>query len=207
MDDAGAIDEMKIWHLINAWGYARDNGEWEMLANCFCEDAIINISWIHAPASEFVARSRDMSAKRKPGTHSKHLFSSPLVRIAAKRAFAICHVNLEIRDEIDGHMVDLQAWARFFDLLRKEHDGQWRIYKRTAVYEKDRLNLVDPRGAPADLFAGLDLSGYLPAVQYLSWFIRRRMGAEPRAGIVSVYSEQEQKLKHEGAAWLHGETT
>ena len=99
MDDASLIDEMKVWRLINVWGYARDNGEWDMLADCFCHDATINISWIHAPAREFVARSREMTAKRKPGAHLKHMFASPLVRVEAKRAFSVCHCTLESRDE------------------------------------------------------------------------------------------------------------
>jgi hypothetical protein len=104
-----------------------------------------------------------MAAKRKPGTHLKHVFASPLVRIEGKRAFSICHVNLESRDEIDGHAVDLRVWFRFFDLLRKEEDGKWRIHNRTAVYEKDRIDPVDPRGVPAALFANMDLSGFVPA--------------------------------------------
>ena len=204
MDDASVIDEMKIWRLISAWGYARDNSEWDMLAHCFCQDATVNISWINAPASEFVARSKEMAAKRKPGTHLKHVFASPLVRIEVKRAFSICHVNLESRDEIDGHAVDLRVWFRFFDLLRKEEDGKWRIHNRTAVYEKDRIDPVDPRGVPAALFANMDLSGFVPATRYLSWYVAR-MGFKPRTDMVTVYSQEEQTLKRRSDVWLRGE--
>jgi len=52
----------------------------------------------------------------------------------------------------DGREVDLQSWMRFFDLLERR-DGGWRIVKRTAVYEKDRLDPVDPRSIPKDFFA------------------------------------------------------
>ena len=204
MDDVSVIDEMKVWRLINAWGYARDNSEWGMLADCFCRDATINISWIHAPATEFVARSKQMTAKRKPGTHLKHVFASPLVRVEANRAFSVCHCSLESRDEIDGHAVDLQVWFRFFDLLRKEGDGNWRAYRRTAVYEKDRIDLVDPRDIRADLFTNMDLSGFVPTTQYLSWYLVR-MGFKPRTDTVSVYSQDEKRLKREGDAWLRGE--
>ena len=168
--DNNAIDEISIWARINAWGHARDGGDWDALRNCFCADATINISWIHAPATEFIARSIELGKKRKPSAHQKHVFAGPLVRINDARAFSICHVNLENRDAMDGHEFDLQAWFRFFDLMRKENDGQWRIHKRVAVYEKDKISAVDPRGAPPELFEGMDLSAFAPETKYLSWW-------------------------------------
>ncbi len=67
-----------------------------------------------------------------------------------------------LRDDIDGHAFDFHVWFRFFDLVRKEGDGDCRLYRRTAVYEKDRIDLVDSRGVPARLFANMDLSGFVP---------------------------------------------
>ena len=122
------VEEMKIWHLINAWGHARDSGDWDALQNCFCSDASIDIAWIKAPAKEFVARSIQMAANREPGAHQKHMFTGPLVRINGERAFSICHVQLEHRDTMQAYTFDLQSWFRFFDLLRKEEDGCWRIH-------------------------------------------------------------------------------
>lgn len=197
------IEEMRIRSLLDAWGHARDGADFDALANCFCTDATIDISWIKAPASEFVARSKELIARRKPGAHQKHVFAGPLVRINAdaSRTFSICHVQLENRDSMDGHEFDLQAWFRFFDLLKKEADGQWRIFKRTAVYEKDRIAPVDPRGAPAALFEGMDLSAFAPATKYLSWW-QAAQGRKPRTDIVQVYSPEEQALKEEGLAWV-----
>lgn len=199
--DQNTIDEVAICRLIHTWGHARDGGDFETLADCFTADAAINISWIHAPASEFVARSKQMAKGRKPGAHQKHAFAGPLIRINDKRAFSICHVNLENRAETDGYFFDLQAWFRFFDLIVKESDGNWRIAKRTAVYEKDRITPVDPRGVPASFFEGMDLSGFATATQYLSWW-QASQGRTPRTDIVSVYSQEEKALKLEGERWL-----
>jgi ketosteroid isomerase-like protein len=199
--NAKAADEIAIWSLINAWGHARDGADFEMLTNCFCADATIDISWIKAPASEFIARSKVLIANRQPGAHQKHVFAGPLVRINGARAFSICHVQLENRDAMDGHEFDLQAWFRFFDLLRKEDDGQWRIHKRTAVYEKDKISATDPRGAPAALFDGMDLSAFAPETKYLSWW-QAKAGRKPRTDIVRCYSTEEAALKEEGLAWV-----
>ena len=173
----------------------------DALRNCFCADATIDISWIKAPASEFIARSMELGARRKPGAHQKHVFGGPLVRINGDRAFSICHVNLENRDSMDGHEFDLQAWFRFFDLLKKESDGQWRIFKRTAVYEKDKISAVDPRGVPATLFGTMDLSQFAPATKYLSWW-QASQGRTARTDIAQCYSPQEAALKAEGLAWV-----
>lgn len=198
---ANAADEIAIHALLYAWGHARDGADFELLADCFCADATIDISWIKAPASEFIARSKVLIANRKPGSHQKHVFAGPLVRINGERAFSICHVQLENRDEMDGHTFDLQAWFRFFDLLRKEQDGKWRIHKRTAVYEKDKISAADPRGAPAELFEGMELSQFAPETKYLSWW-QAKAGRKPRTDIVRCYSPEEAALKDEGLKWI-----
>jgi hypothetical protein len=46
---------------------------------------------------------------------------------------------------LDGYEFDLQSWFQFYDLLEFKNES-WRIVKRTAVYEKDRLDLVNPIG-------------------------------------------------------------
>ena len=193
--NTSAIDEVLITHRLNAWGHARDGGDWDALRNCFCADATI-----HAPATEFIARSIELGKKRNPGAHQKHVFAGPLIRTNGDRAFSICHVQLENRDAMDGHEFDLQAWFRFFDLLRKEDDGQWRIHKRTAVYEKDKISAVDPRGVPAELFGAMDLSAFAPETKYLSWW-QAQAGRTPRTDIVRCYSPEEAALKAEGLAW------
>ncbi len=151
-------DKHEIAGLLIRWGHARDSDDWETLAACFHDDPTIHISWISAPATEFVARSRELANRRKPGSHTKHLISGPWIRVNGDRAFSRCHVNLYIRAEIDGHEFDVQSWFRFFDLLERR-DGVWRIARRTGVYEKDRIEPVDPRGVPDSLFADAQSRG------------------------------------------------
>lgn len=195
-------DKHEIAGLLIRWGHARDSDDWETLAACFHDDATIHISWISAPATEFVARSRELANRRKPGSHTKHLISGPWIRVNGDRAFSRCHVNLYIRAEIDGHEFDVQSWFRFFDLLERR-DGVWRIARRTGVYEKDRIEPVDPRGVPDSLFADADFSAYPPAAKYLC-YLNRKSGRPPMADIVSVYSDEETALKETGENWLAG---
>ena len=193
-------DEHQITSLLIRWGHARDSDDWETLAGCFHNDATIHISWISGPAKDFVARSRAMAAARKAGEHTKHLISGPWIRVNRARAFSRCHVNLYIRTTIDGHEFDLQSWFRFFDLLERR-DNVWRIVKRTAVYEKDRLEPVDPRGVPKDFFADMNLSTFPASAKFLC-YRQVRSGRSPSTNIISVYTDEERALREEGERWL-----
>jgi SnoaL-like domain len=193
-------DECQIASLLIRWGHARDSDDWDTLAGCFHEDATIHISWMSGLAKDFIARSRAMATARKPGDHVKHLIAGPWIRVSRDRAFSRCHANLYIRTTIDGHEFDLQAWARFFDLLERR-DGVWRIVKRTAVYEKDRMEPVDPRGVPEDFFADMDLSAFPASAKFLCYSLHRG-GHTPLPDIISVYSDEERALREEGEVWL-----
>jgi hypothetical protein len=105
-----------------------------------------------------------------------------------------------IRAFIDGHEFDLQSWVRFFDLLEKR-DNVWRIVKRTAVYEKDRLEPVDPLGVPKDFFSDMDLSAFPASAKFLCYWLLR-IGHSPSTDIISVYSGEERSLREEGERWL-----
>ena len=193
-------DEHQIASLLIRWGHARDSDDWEILSGCFHDDATIHISWITGPAQDFIARSRTMAAARKPGDHTKHLISAPWIRINRDRAFSRCHANLYIRSTMDGHEFDLQSWIRFFDLLERR-DNVWRIVKRTAVYEKDRLEPVDPRGVPKDFFDDMELSAFPTSAKFLC-YRQLRSGRSPSTNIISAYSDEERALREEGEAWL-----
>jgi hypothetical protein len=193
-------DEHQIANLLIRWGHARDSDDWETLAGCFHDDATIHISWISGLAKDFVARSRGIATARKPGDHIKHLIAGPWIRVNRDHAFSRCHANLYIRTTIDGYEFDLQSWMRFFDLLERR-DGVWRIVKRTAVYEKDRLEPVDPRGVPKDFSDVTNLSAFPASAKYLCYWLLRS-GLSPSTDIISVYSDKERALGEEAEVWL-----
>jgi 3-phenylpropionate/cinnamic acid dioxygenase small subunit len=193
-------DEHQIACLLTRWGHARDSDDWQTLAACFHEDATIHISWISGPVKDFISGSRAMAAARKPGEHIKHLISGPWIQINRERAFSRCHANLYIRTVVDGHEFDLESWIRFFDLLEKR-DSVWRIVKRTAVYEKDRLEPVDPRGVPKGFFDDIELSAFPGSAKFLCYW-QVRSGRSPSTDIISVHTEKERVLRQEGELWL-----
>ncbi len=195
-----ALDEMEIANLLVRWGHARDGDHWDILADCFHDEATIHISWISSNAKEFVARSADKVPDRAPGEHTKHAIGGPWIQVAGDRAFSRCHVSLSIRNFLDGYEFDMEVWFRFLDLLEKR-DGVWRILKRTAVYEKDRMDAVEPHKVPDSYYEGINLDDYPAACKMLCFRLHKRL-RPPVSDIVSVYSDEEKALLAEGAAWI-----
>ena len=103
-------------------------------------EGTISLSWSDGPFEQFVDSSKEMAAKE---SQAKHIVAQPFVQINGKRAVSEASLILLVRGG-NGHLeIDLTTYARFYDLLEKR-EGGWRIKKRTAIYEKDRMDCVQP---------------------------------------------------------------
>lgn len=89
---------------------------------------------------------------------------------------------------------------RFYDLLEKR-DGGWRIFKRTAIYEKDRMDCVKTSFLfwVANFF--INLKKYPKACRFLC-FALEKAGQEVAKNIVEDRSEKLEFLYKEGDDWL-----
>ena len=56
-------------------------------------------------------------------------------------------MTINQRAEVDGVLVDVVCTGRFYDFLEKR-EGRWGIVRRQPIYEKDRMDPVDPGGPP-----------------------------------------------------------
>ena len=52
-------------------------------------------------------------------------------------------MTINQRAPVEGILVDVVCFGRFYDFLEKR-DGCWGIVRRQPIYEKDRLDPVDP---------------------------------------------------------------
>ena len=198
-------DEYEIDRVLSAWAFARDCGDWDILSNCFQPDAEINISWFSGAASEFIERSKGMLADFKPGEHGKHQIGPARIEVAGNRATSECHAEL-LRRVVGGPFdFDALTWGQFFDLFEKREDGVWRIFRRTMVYEKDRMDPVNPADVPPGYFEAMDLSQYPPACQILC-FRLSLIGRAPMDNIIQAGSDGEARLKKDAKSWLNGKS-
>lgn len=195
------LDEHEIDQVLTAWGFARDHGEWENLSNCFHDDASIHISWFSGPATEFVERSKNMVAEIKQGEHGKHQIGRGKIQVKGNKAISECNVELLRRVMGEEFEFDTLTWGRFIDKFEKRDEGVWRIVQRTMVYEKDRLDPLNPAHVPDGYFENMDLSGFPPECRFLCYRLGLG-GRSPMADIVRDRSDAEKNLKAETQQWL-----
>ena len=197
-------DEFEIRKVLSNWAYARDNGDWDLLSRCYHGDATMNISWISGPAADFIERSKGMLTAIKPDAFNKHSVGDAFITVNGNRATSEVHIELISRMCNETFEFDCITWARFLDLIEKRDDGVWRIFQRTMVYEKDRLDPVNPDQVPAGYFDDMNLDQFIPECRFLCYRLGLR-GYAPEPNIVPVKSDAEKKLRADAEIWLEGE--
>ncbi len=147
----GAKEE--IAELINDWGFNRDQERWHALSAAFYPEGTISLSWYDGPYAGFVEASKMIAARG--AAVLKHQLGVPSIRVMGDRAVSEVNVIIMLRTGTEFGDVDTSSYARFVDLLERR-DGAWKIVKRTAIYEKDRIDPVDMPVLPDALFVGLE---------------------------------------------------
>jgi hypothetical protein len=198
---ARAAEEQAVCNVRRRWAFARDQGEWETLRDCFHADATITVAWYSGPASGFVERSIAMAKNRRAEEHHKHWLGNIRAEINGARAVLETDAMVLIREFIDAHLFDYCCHLRFYDLL-ENRDGVWRLSKASCIYEKDRLDPVIPGTVPASFFAAICLTGDDAGFAYMR-FRQAKKGRVVPAGIVIAGSEAERALP--GRKWLSGD--
>jgi SnoaL-like domain len=136
----------------------------EQLLATFVPEGQIAVSWFSGSFAEFVDRCHKAF---DAGQRSKHQIFPSIVRVAGERAVAETNVVILVRQRIDGVLVDMTSYARFLDRLERR-DGRWAIVERASIYERDRLDPVEPSEAFGKLFIATDLSIYPEAYRYMA---------------------------------------
>src|SRR3979409_270999 len=133
-------DKYACAELIQSWGFYRDQGKWPELTETFAPDGEIAVSWFSGSFREFVERCRQSF---EAGQRSKHHIFPSLVRVAGERAVAETNIVILVRQKIGDVLADMTSYARFLDRLETA-SGRWAIVERAAIYERDRLDPVEP---------------------------------------------------------------
>jgi hypothetical protein len=100
-------------------------------------------------------------------------------------------------------LVDVLCVGRFYDFFEKR-GGQWRIVRRRLIYEKDRMDPVDPAAT-----VQLDperLARFPEGYRHLG-YLQSSNGFNVRTGLPGLRGPAVEKLYAEGNAWLAGAPT
>jgi hypothetical protein len=191
MDDRAAIMD-----AVANWALWRDSGRWEKLASLYTADAIQHTTWFVGPAAQFIERIRS----RPAGGRSQHFMGACSVEVKGERAIAETRLVLLVRAELHGTEVDITCYARSYDRFVRAA-GAWRIQQREMIYEKDRLDPVDP--AASITLDAAELARYPYGYRHLA-LLQAAGGAHITPELPTPGSEALRRLYAEGERWLRG---
>jgi SnoaL-like domain len=196
MDD----DRQAIRELVENWVVWRDAGDWDRFATVWHDDGWMTATWFQGPAKQFVEVSR---AGFNRGVNILHALNGWSCDVAGPRAISQAKMNIFQRATLDGVLVDVVCFGRFYDFLEKRQ-GRWGIVRRQPIYEKDRLDPVDP-SARLTLDASL-LARYPEGYRHLG-YLQAKNGFTVKTGLPGLRGPEVETLYAEGKAWLDGSAT
>jgi hypothetical protein len=190
-------DAAAIRQVVDNWVVWRDAGDWERFATVWHADGWMTATWFQGPASRFVEVSREGFER---GVNILHSLNGWSCDINGARAISQAKMNIFQRAPLHGVLVDVTCWGRFYDFFEKRN-GRWAIVRRQPIYEKDRLDPVDP-SATLKLDAAL-LSSFPEGYRHLG-YLQNRNGFNVKRGLPGLHGAEVEKLYAEGASWLAG---
>jgi SnoaL-like domain len=201
---AASADKTACAELIQNWGVFRDRGKWKELRDTFTPDGHISVSWFRGPFEQFVERCR--ANYGIPHTWSRHHLLMPTITLAGERATAETSVIIRVRQLFNGIAVDLTSYCRFLDRLEC-HGAGWLIAERTAIYERDRLDPVEPSPAFDDLFKGANMTQYPEQYRYMAFRLAHATGRSLASVIYRDGGPETADLYARYSGWLAGGTS
>jgi len=188
-------DQLAISALMQDWALARDTGDWESLRATAHAGAQMTTTWFDGGFDDFVESCR---ASWDKGSRSQHFLGGTAAEIRGARAIAQTRMSINVRSRLDGVEVDAVCSGRFFDRVEKR-EGVWRISRRSVIYEKDRIDPVDPN-ARISLEAEL-LARFPEGYRHLA-YLQTKNGARVNPNLPTARGEALEKLVAEAKAWL-----
>jgi hypothetical protein len=195
--DGALEDQLAIREVVDNWVVFSDSGDWERFATVWHDGAWMTSTWFQGPATEF-AKARRAGFER--GVSIIHFLGAVSVEVAGPRAIAQTKMTINQRAPVDGVLADVVCTGRFYDFFEKR-TGRWAIVRRQPIYEKDRLDPVDP-AAKLELDPTL-LARFPEGYRHLG-YLQTKAGFDVRLGLPGLRGPEVAKLYQEGAAWLGG---
>jgi hypothetical protein len=190
-------DRLAIRELIENWALWRDAGDWERFATVWHPGAVMMATWRQGSAEDFITASREGF---EHGVSILHFLGGTTIDLAGTRAIAQTKMTISQRGELDGVACDVVCTGRFYDFL-EAREGRWGIVLRQPIYEKDRIDPVDP-AATLELDQA-ELAVHPAGYRHLA-YLQRRLGFEVKLDMPQLTGATVERLYARGREWLDG---
>jgi hypothetical protein len=190
-------DRQVIRELVESWAVWRDALDWDRFRTVWHEDGRMMATWWQGPYEEFIRVSREGFDR---GVRILHFLGGGTVDVEGDRAVAQTKMTISQRAEVDGVVCDVVCTGRFYDFL-EHRSARWGIVLRQQIYEKDRLDPVDPA---ARLELDHELLERFPAGYRHLAYAQTRLGFDVKPDMPGLTGPEVEALYERGARWLAG---
>jgi hypothetical protein len=175
----------------------RDAGDWERFRTVWHDDGRMMATWFQGTADEFIQMSREGFAR---GVRILHFLGGISIDVAGHRAIGQTKMSISQRAEVDDVECDVVCTGRFYDFLEKRGE-RWGLVLRQPVYEKDRIDPVDPS---ATLKLDQELLARFPIGYRHLAYLQVGIGYPVKPDMPGLTGPEVEALYARGAEWLRG---
>ena len=190
-------DELLIRRLIERWAVWRDAGDWGRFATVWHPDGVMMATWFQGPWRDFIRVTQEGWAK---GVSILHFLGGSAIEVAGDRAIAQTKMTISQRGLVEGVPCDIVCTGRFYDFVQR-HEGQWKLLHRQPIYEKDRIDPIDPASVPA--LDAARLATFPEGYRHLA-YIQTSIGYTVKMDMPMLKGPVVEELYRRGARWLAG---
>jgi len=193
-------DKLAIREVVENWVVWRDAGDWERFRTVWSEDGYMMATWFQGTAADFIKVS--VEGFNKGTSTILHFQGGSSIDVAGTRAIAQTKMTISQRAKVDEHVVDVVCTGRFYDFFEKRND-EWKLVHRQPIYEKDRMDVVDPD--PSNPL-GIDqqiLQQFPEGYRHLA-YLQTKIGFKVKRDMPGLKGAEVEALYARGQRWLAG---
>ena len=196
------VERFAIRELLENWAVWRDATHWDRFRTVWHPEGQMWATWFQGTYEEFIAANQAGFAK---GVRILHFMGGSSIDLAMDnkphaRAIAQSKMTINQRAMVHDVEVDVLCTGRFYDFLEKR-DGKWGFVLRRLIYEKDRMDPVDPSQT---LKLDRDLLMKLPIGYRYLGYLQATYGYPIKPDMPGLTGPDVDLLYAKGKGWLEG---
>jgi len=191
-------DTRIIRELVEHWAVWRDARLWDRFRTVWHAEGRMMATWFQGTYEEFIKVNDEGWAK---GVRIIHFLGGSAIDVVGDRAIAMTKMTISQRAPVEGVVCDVLCTGRFYDFIERR-DGRWGLVLRQPIYEKDRLDPVDPA---AKLVLDQELLASFPEGYRHLAYLQTRIGYKVKKDMPGIEGPELDALYASGTRWLNGE--
>ena len=191
-------DRHVIRDLVESWAVWRDALDWERFRTVWHLPGKMMATWFQGTADEFIDVSKQGWER---GVRILHFLGGMSIDVEGDRAIAQTKMTISQRALVHDVEVDVVCTGRFYDFIERR-DGRFGLVHRQPIYEKDRMDPIDPA---ARLELDRELLGQFPIGYRHLAYLQTGIGYDVKRDMPGIDGPEVEALYARGAAWLKGE--